>query len=218
MYTLTLSEAQAFVRKSMDELADNESYMMAQDLDKEYIDRIISESIVEAITFVHLSAPAAMLQGRDISSNITTSLDGLAVRIDAGSTGILRFCGCKAVDSPIVVSTAVEADSPEGRMQENRFVRGTWDRPVLVHQRDGKAHADPFGQEYRYHSLREVLTGKIFDFFSIIPVPVRGSASFEVSPLLLQPTLNKLTALVMTALGAEQTAAIFDNRTKEYLQ
>lgn len=132
MVTLTKENAIKAVRKNLDEQGWNPSEMYGVSEDNVELDRIIERTIPEAIDAVHLAAPASALEGAESSFVEEAESDGV-LRFRTGKP-VLRFVSFRAADSDVAISEAVAENSPNGRMQLNKYVRGTSDNPVLVMQ------------------------------------------------------------------------------------
>lgn len=132
MVTLTKENAIKAVRKNLDEQEWNPSSMYGESEDNDMLDKIIERTIPEAIDAVHLAAPVSALEGADSSFVEETKDDGvLQFRTEKS---VLRFVNVRVAGSDVCVADAVPEYSPEGRKQLNKYVRGTFDNPVLVMQ------------------------------------------------------------------------------------
>lgn len=240
MTVLTIADAIQAVRKNLDEVGLNNSSMFGTDNDNEELDSIISDSIPEAINIVNRSAPQEMLEGCFIMfcenprASVTSLFSGeLAFSVmdgvasfafsayaysPIGDLNVLRILSCKANDSDITVS-AIEEMSPIGRQQANPYVRGTHDKPVLVHrQYNNSAEHDC----YKYYTFKEDTSDPRLTVIFIPVCEKEGvlyvsadegqEAGYYVSPLVKESILNQLTSMVLTIYGETDKATIFSSR------
>lgn len=151
MVTITKEDAVKAVRKNLDEQGINLSGMFDETTDNVDLDSIITKTIPEAIDAVHRSAPVSSLEGVE-TSFVEESVNN-GVLIFRTEKPVLRFVGVKAADSNVVISDAVPEVSPEGRKQLNKYVRGTYDNPVLVLQ-DGTRN------RFKYYTVGDQTVAK----------------------------------------------------------
>ena len=217
MYTLTDDEILAFVRKSLDELVDNGSLMYDEDMDNESLKTIVRSSIVEAVVSVHSQAPAERLQGKiaetdEYSKTIISDMLQVSMKTD-----VIRVLSVRVDDSPFVATAIFEEDSPEGRMQQNPYTKGTYDKPVVILKRGT-------GSGYRpvlcYYSLKDIPDPEKETVPSIeyIPLPAKNAASYEVSEDLRFAVLNTIVGLVLTSYKEPDQAGIFYQRAAQTMK
>ena len=134
MYSLSVAEAKAAVRKNLDEIGLNESVMYdTESTDNASLDETIARCLPEAINRIHLAAPVNMLEGTmSLNFDSFNIRDGVMRFTIKGTEKFLRLVAFRADDSDVVITEAIPEDSPEGRKQLNRYIRGTSDRPRLV--------------------------------------------------------------------------------------
>lgn len=212
---LYISEAIEFVRARMDELSVLDSDMAEEYQDDRNLDNTVEKLLPEAVEEVHLAAPASLLEGSKFaedSTNFTVSLSNGVIDIDFGSPGqgadgfdVLRLVYFKCADG-ITTSAVFAEDSPEGRIQLNKYIQGQPDEPVLVRQAD----SEDWRPHFKYYTTK--LDAPDFEI-SVFPVPVKQTDStgdfFFVSAQVKTLVLNRLTAKVLIAYGEAQKAQAF---------
>lgn len=210
MLTLGIDKAHTYVLQVLDELKGLEGMLETDELDTM---KLVKGFIVQAIVKAHKDAPAYLVDG-----NIATQGEDFAVTVTDGVANIVmlqesaRLASLKASDSPVVVSDYATEDSPIGRMQNNRYVRGTWDDPRLIIKR---AWADMRRPEYLYYSVKD---DKATFTLEYVPYPLEDSEEFEIADKLEYAVLNLLAAMVLNALSYADKANIYMAKYQEYLQ
>lgn len=181
---IEVAEAIAAVRRNLDEVALNNSAMFGEDTDNSVLDTIIEETLPLAIEAVHLEADASLLEGFLLTeknlANLSSTKNG-ALDMKFLNWDILRLISFKAGDSPVLVGDACYENSPLARMQDNRFVMGQPDSPVLVEMSDSADHHP----HYKYYStnLSRGEEGKSDDLafqFRYFPFPIANVVDPEV--------------------------------------
>ena len=226
MTILTIADAIQIVRKNLDEVGLNDSQMFGENTDNAQLDSVITDTLPEAINSINRNAPVELLEG--LTETFAEGQEGEAAQTSVlqinnqvgtftiANGDVLRLLFCKASDSEIVVS-AIEEMSAIGRQQANQYVRGTFDKPVLV-----RTQADH--NTFKYYSFKEdTATPQIKATY--IPVCYLGSSSalyvsetetqaegYYVSPLVKDSILNQLTAMVLSIYGETDRAGLFQSR------
>ena len=212
MLTLGIDKAHTYILQVLDELKGMEDTGM---LETDELDtmKLVKGFIVQAIVKAHKDAPAYLVDG-----NLATQGEDFTVTVTDGVAKIVmlqesaRLASLKASDSPVVVSDYVTEESPIGRMQNNRYVRGTWDDPRLIITR---AWADMRKPEYLYYSVRSDNPTFTLEY---VPYPFEESEEFEIADKLEYAVLNLLASMVLTALSLADKANIYMTKYQEYLQ
>ena len=146
---LTLSRAIEFVRARLDELSFFNDDMISPATDDRNLDKTVEKLLPEAAEYVYRAAPADFLEPQGVIKansvhpgaviagveSAVLSDDGVLTITIKYSSGFLRLVAFRASDSEIYVTEPVPFNSVKARMQACRFVRGTYDDPVLVEQR-----------------------------------------------------------------------------------
>lgn len=226
MLTLGIDKAHTYILQVLDELKGVEDTGM---LETDELDtmKLVKGFIVEAIVKAHKDAPAYLLDGVDAKQKPypgeveeeeenddydfeVTVTDGVAKIVMLQESA--RLASLKASDSPVVVSDYATEDSSIGRMQNNRYVRGTWDDPRLIITR---AWADMRKPEYLYYSVRSEKPTFNLEY---VPYPDEESESFDVADKLEYAVLNLLASMVLNALSYADKGNIYLAKYQEYLQ
>lgn len=213
MYRLTETEVLEFVRRSIDELEDNGSSMLGVSDDKEAMDTIIAGCVVEAIIYTHSGALPSRLEGviAETDDYGKTMTDGV-VEIKM-NTDTLRIVSVRSSDSPFVVSTVVAEDSPVGRMQQNKYTRGTYDNPALILA----SGSDQMRPTIRYYSAKDS-SGAVPEMkIEYIPYPVKGS-EYQISTDLRLAVLNYAVSLTLAAYGEFDKSGAFAEKAETYMK
>lgn len=218
---LTLSAAKTFVRSRKDELGFSDSDMLADSLDDRNLGRTVEECLPEAISYIHMFAPTALVEGSIIDENTTSGpsvsiADGV---LDVDFTGtnflVMRMLSFRGGNSNITLPKYYEEDSPQARMQNDRYVKGAPDEPMLIRC------ADSLGQKphFKYYSLNANESTPRFrmTYVSVPQISGTGDAAYyEISPLLDLAILNYLTSLVCAAYSEFDKAKHFAEKAHGY--
>lgn len=212
---LSLTTAKEFVRSRIDELSQVESDMLIDNVDDRNLDFTVEKNLPEAITYVHLYAIPTKLEGKSLDESAFEDMsvsDGVIdINFKDKSIGVLRLVSFLSGDSSVVVTEAIDEDSPLGRMQLNKHIRGREDDPVLVLQHDSV----DYQPHYRYYT-----TGEDEPTFKLIyfPVPSLETDGYYVSSKLYEATLNYLTGMVMVNYSQPSVAEYFFTKANEYMR
>lgn len=229
MITLTPSTAITLVRKNLDEAGLNESVMYTdENNDNLSLDDLVKKNLPEAINAVHLTAPVNLLEGaaytftrvssKPEGESVSVSADGVVSFSPSKKSNLLRLVAFRAKDSAIVVTDTIPEASAEGRKQLNKTIRGRYDRPRLV-----RMQGETTPPSFKYYTLK---TGTIdtllhpsdaIALFSFIPEQFYSpqSTGYEISRLLRQNIIDRLTAMVMETYGNQSAQAFYD-RSNSY--
>ena len=212
MLTLGLDKARKYILNVLDELqnASEEGLLIDEESDTLKLTRgFLAEAIVKS----HREAPSHLLDGKigvagedyevDIKDNIAN--------INMLQTSA-RLVSLKSSDSTVVVSDYVTEDSPIGRAQNNKYVRGTYDDPRLIIKR---AIADVRKPEYLYYSVNASDATFSLEY---IPYPEDGAETHNIAEKLEYAVLNLLASMVLDALTLPDKANIYKAKYQEYLQ
>ena len=139
MKTFTINEIVDAVRVKLDEIGLNESEMMDEDADNVNLDTVIRSCVSEAYRMVSLLADVSMIEGKDGSGSaleIGTDLVGVV----PVPSDFIRLVGIRLSSWSSAKSSAIPEDSPEYRMQSNKWACGTPSNPVvaLVNRKSGR--------------------------------------------------------------------------------
>lgn len=201
---MRLSDAISFVRARMDEIAFEQGDMIPVAQDDRNLDNTIGQLLPEAVRVVVLAAPAHLLEPEDIKT--LTDVYG-SVEI-VFSDVFLRLVYAKASDSTVYLSSAVPFNSPQGRMQDNEYVKGTPDAPVLV-----QLPKRTYETRFKYYSVgQEHGTLEM----AYIKTPVLTDGEVFCPGLLEDAVYNELTAMVLEVYN-DQRSQLFHQKVTTYL-
>lgn len=212
MVTITPSDAVTLVRKNLDEQEINASAMYASgtpdNTDNDTLDQIIRKTLPEAVNAVHRSAPHALLEGEDATlTGVTISNNVVSF---TASAPMLRLVAFKAIDSPVVLGDWVPEYSAEARKQDNAYIRGTYDAPVLV-----KVEGE---DSFRYYTILPATAtsyaaspATVISKCKFVPEQTYSAlaASYKVSALLRDAAILHLTGMVLSIYGETEKAKYF---------
>lgn len=220
MYQLSINSATSFVRTALDELTTVEEIGMLVDADAVNLQRLVVNSICEAVVKTHMGASPSMISGivatvpkAEEEANpeaeedpvFSTELDPVSGVVTITMlTDTLRVVSVQAEDSPVVVCNIYPEHSAEGRKQLNKYVRGVSDDPRVVMQ---KRWSDTYKPILKYYSTEQTTCPEIT--LEYIPYPVLQDAMVDVSPQLEYAVLNELVAMVLDSVKEHDKAALY---------
>ena len=220
MYQLSINSATSFVRTALDELTTVEEIGMLVDADAVNLQRLVVNSICEAVVKTHMGASPSMISGivatvpkAEEEANPEAEEDPVfSTELDTTSGVVtitmlkdtLRVVSVQAEDSPVVVCNIYPEHSAEGRKQLNKYVRGVSDDPRVVMQ---KRWSDTYKPILKYYSTEQTTCPEIT--LEYIPYPVLKDAMVDVSPQLEYAVLNELVAMVLDSVKEHDKAALY---------
>lgn len=221
MYQLSINSATSFVRTALDELTTVEEIGMLVDADAVNLQRLVVNSICEAVVKTHMGASPSMISGivatvskaKEEEANPEAEEDPVfETELDTTSGVVtitmlkdtLRVVSVQAEDSPVVVCNIYPEHSAEGRKQLNKYVRGVSDDPRVVMQ---KRWSDTYKPILKYYSTELKTRPEIT--LEYIPYPVLKDAMVDVSPQLEYAVLNELVAMVLDSVKEHDKAALY---------
>ena len=221
MYQLSINSATSFVRTALDELTTVEEIGMLVDADAVNLQRLVINSICEAVVKTHMGASPSMISGivatvskaKEEEANPEAEEDPVfSTELDTTSGVVtitmlkdtLRVVSVQAEDSPVVVCNIYPEHSAEGRKQLNKYVRGVSDDPRVVMQ---KRWSDTYKPILKYYSTEQTTCPEIT--LEYIPYPVLQDAMVDVSPQLEYAVLNELVAMVLDSVKEHDKAALY---------
>lgn len=217
---LSVSSAIEFVRASIDELAQNSSDMLASDLDDRNLDLTVEKLLPAAVEFIHLHAPAELMEGLLLNASMLTSfvtVENRVIDINFASSEtykILRLTAFKAGDSDVVLSTAYYEDSPQARMQSDPYTQGQPDEPVIVLMADSALYKP----HYRYYTTNQSSANFMMRYFPAAEQIESLGGDYFVSSKLYRSVLNYLVSLVLLAYKEANLAEIYKQKALEYFK
>lgn len=201
---MRLSDAISFVRARLDEIAFNQDDMIVAEQDDRNLDTTVEQLLPEAVKVVVLSAPAHLLEPEDIKT-----LTGVYGPVEiVFSEDFLRMVYAKASDSTVYVAAAVPFSSPQARMQDNEYVKGTPDAPVLV-----QLPKKTYETRFKYYSMGQ--TAGTFDM-AYIKMPKLVDRQIFCPELLDEAVFNEVTAMVLETYN-DQRSQLFQQKVTNYL-
>lgn len=218
MHSLSVKEAQALVRKNLDETDPNGSVMYTDDNgDNLSLDDIIAKNLPEAINAVNLSSPVVLLEGKVLEqedlSDIHIDDDGVLSFSLNEDENFLRFIMFKATDSDVIVNNVIAEGSAEGRKQLNKWLRGRYDRPQLV-----MLQPDSAVKKFKYYTLKNTTTADnaVVYFIYVEELMYDDDAvEYSIAPRLRQNIIDCLTAMVMETYS-DQRAQFFFQKAQNF--
>ena len=215
MYQLSIISATAFVRTALDELTTVEETGMLVDADAVNLQRLVVNSIVEAVVKTHQGALSVLIDGNIgvQGEDYTAELDDNGVITITMLQDTLRVASVQAADSPVVLTDIVPEDSAEGRKQLNRYVRGVSDDPRVVLQ---KRWSGPYRPIMKYYSTEEATCPAIS--LEYVPYPVLEEAVISISPQLEYAVLNELVAMVLDSVNQHEKAALYRAKSQAIME
>jgi hypothetical protein len=227
MITLSLDHAHKYLLQVLDELKNLESGAMLAETDELDTKKLTEGYIVEAALKAHKDAPAHLVNGKigtekprkeeDVVENETYDY---SVSFDSESKVAsiqmlqksARLASLKASDSNIVVTEAIPEDQPAARMQNNKYVRGTYDDPRVI---VNKLWEDDYLPTYTYYST---VSAEATFSLEYVPYPEIKDGGISISPKLEYAVLTLLVAMVLDALSYPDKANLYRAKYQEYLQ
>lgn len=230
MYQLSIISAASFVRTALDELETVEEIGLLVDADAVNLQRLVVNSIVEAVVTTHSRAIPSLIDGvrgvqkvksDDESGNDEASLmteengeveQEADFEIEKSDDGIvtitmlqdtLRIASVQEKDSPVVVCDILPEFSAEGRKQLNKYVRGVPDDPRVVLQQRWKNNYKPI---LKYYTTDKTNPEILLEY---IPYPVLTESIIEICPRLEYAVLNELTAMILDSVKEHDKAALY---------
>ena len=131
MKALTKTEIYNKVRALLDETAENDADFILTDKDSTELNAIIDEVALLSVRNVHLGAPYWMLDGESFSATDFKVGDNLVATLSLPKE-FLRLVKAKLPSWSAPVTKVITEDSPEYRMQANKYMRGTAAKPVCA--------------------------------------------------------------------------------------
>lgn len=188
MKKYTIDNIVSLVRVKLDEIGLNESEMSGNDEDNKNLDTVIKSCISEAYKMVYLMADVTMIEGKD-NSGASLAIDSNLVGRVSVPSDFIRLVGIRLSSWSSSKSTAVPEDSPEYRMQSNRWICGSPSQPVvaLVNGNNGRVL-----ELYKANS-----TGDTLKSFVYVPSVSDSATSIEMSEQLSGAFIYFVAGLTM---------------------
>lgn len=213
MIPLSLDNAHKYVLQTLDELKNLEDDTMLVEGEELDTRKLAEGYIIEAVLRAHKDAPSYLVDGvtgvtgTDYSVTITDNVATIAMLQKSA-----RLASLKASDSHVVVTDHAAEESTIGRMQNNPYVRGTYDDPRLIVK---KVWANDYKPEYLYYSVKDNTATFTLEY---VPYPEIKDGKVSISEKLEYAVLNLLVAMVLDALSLTDKANLYRTKYQEYLQ
>lgn len=213
MIELSLDKAHTYVLQVLDELKNASDMPMI--VESEGLDtyKLTEGYIEEAAYRAHKEAPSYLVDGVIGEAEVYSAeidKDNVAHIVMLEETA--RLASIKASDSNVVVVDYASEESPIGRMQNNKYVRGTYDDPRLIVK---KVWADNRRPEFRYYSAKD--SSATFTLEYVPWIEIKGG-KVDISEKLEYAVLNLLVSMILDALSLYDKAALYKAKYQEYLQ
>lgn len=216
---LTIGEAREFVRARLDELAAQASDMLLDAIDDRNLDNTIDKLLEDAVTYIHLAAPASLMEGPILTEgnflpgdlSVTNRVLEIDTALSDIEDDILRMISFQCGDSDIKLTEAFYEDSPEARMQLNQYIQGQPDSPALVRLDD----SPNFKPHYKYYTTDMCLDGVgqalrfVLRYFAK-PKIKGGSLSINPSAITLASGMNSKTVTISSTSAWRLTTQLPD--------
>jgi hypothetical protein len=216
MYSLTVNAAFAYVRRAIDELTSAESIGLLVDPDALDLHKLVEGHIVEAVHKIHSLAPVISLEGESAAkgTDYTMELQDRVVTLTM-KTPTARILSLKCKDSDVVLTEMVAENSAEGRMQLNRYIRGTYDEPTLVLLK--KWDGDHLPRMRYYTTLISDVDELDFDI-EYLPYPALVEGEVKIAPRMEYAVLNLIVAMVLDSYKETTLAEQYRAKAKEFME
>lgn len=223
MLSIGIDKFHNYVLQALDELKNLEPENMVGEDELDTL-KLVKGFIVEAIVKAHKDAPSFLVDGIEGTQKpaepVANTIYDFEVSFDAEGkvatikmlTECVRLASIKASDSNYIVSDYAVEDSPIGRMQLDKYVRGTYDDPRLIIK---KSLVDSRTPQFDYYTTQDNNATFTLEY---VPYPVEESETFEISEKVEYAVMNLLTAMVLDALSYHDKATLYKNKYQEYLQ
>ena len=219
MQKLSLISAHEYVLQVLDEIKNSDDFSMLEGAEGLDTMKLTEGFIIEAVIKAHKDAPSLLLDGKVAEGKTEAEAEGkiFSAEVKERVADIkmlketVRLVSIKASDSPFVVADYASEESPIGRMQNNKYVRGTYDDPRLIVKKIWGNERMP---EFYYYSTKDDTATFTVEY---IPYPTYPS-EVEISDKLKYAVLSLLVSMVLDALSLHDKAALYKAKYQEYLQ
>lgn len=187
MKNLSIEDIVAKVRVKLDEIGLDESEMMDALEDNTNLDSVIKSCIAEAYRLINMSADISMLEG--VQGTASLSIDSNKVGRVTLPDNFLRLVSVRLSSWISSYSKLITENSPEYRMQSNKWVCGSPECPVaaLVHR-----NGDRVLELFKAASENDTLTSFVY-----IPSVSSDAESVIISDQLAESLIYYVAALAM---------------------
>lgn len=215
MERLYKSEIHKLVKAFLDELGDNDAEFMLSDNETQNLEDIMDSVTPMAVRAVHDGAPNYMLDGNNPAVT-DFSIDNYVATATLPDN-FMRLVRVKLSSWGAPVTQVITEDSPEYRMQANKYMRGSYNKPVcaLVRSSSGKQVLELYSAKLSSDDLQQLL---------ILTEPqwgtdaVKGDDYIEICPRLKSSIIAQITGQLLLAISEDQRAQTFLSLSSNYSQ
>lgn len=228
MKTLSLDSAHKYILQTLDELKNLDNDIMLVDVEGLDTQKLVDGYIIEAVLKAHSDAPSYLIDGVLGEVEPAEPIEGYEYDYSVGITDDLvanitmleesaRLVSLQASDSNVVVVDHAAEESPIGRMQNNEYIRGTYDDPRLIVKKVWENDKKP---EYKYYCVTSKDTTFTLEYFPYpeISTGVDGFKYVYIADKLEYAVLNLLVGMVLDSLSLHDKANLYKAKYQEYLQ
>lgn len=214
MKVLSKKDIYAKVRALLDETAENDADFILTDKDSTELNAIIDEVALLSVRNVHLGAPYWMLDGEPADATDLEVGENLVATFSLPDE-FMRLVQVKLPSWSAPVTKVITEDSPEYRMQANKYMRGTVAKPVcaLVLLADGTRGLELYSASETDDEVSLLILKE--------PVWVAdndGSDSISICPRLENAIIAQITGQTLLALGENERAQTYFTLSTNYSQ
>ena len=213
MIELSLDKAHTYVLQVLDELKNADDMPMITESEGLDTYKLTEGYIEEAAYRAHKDAPSLLVDGvigKGGEAYIVTITDKVAEIVMLQETA--RLASIKASDSNVVVVDYASEESPIGRMQNNEYVRGTYDDPRLIVKKVWQDNRKP---EFLYYCTKDSDATFTLEY---VPWIVLKDGAVTICEKLEYAVLSLIVSMVLDALSLHDKAALYKAKYQEYLQ
>lgn len=216
MISLSLEKAHKYVLQALDELKNLEGGIMLGETEDLDTMKLTEGYIVEAALMAHRDAPPHLVEGeigvKGTDYEVEFDTEDPTIAKITMTTPIARLASLKASDSPYVIEEAIPEGSPIARMQNNKYVRGTYDDPRLIVK---SVWNEPYCPEYLYYSVKSNSATFSIEY---VPYPEISGDAVQISSKLEYAVLALLVSMVLDSLPYVDKGNIYKAKYQEYLK
>lgn len=238
MYQLSIISAASFVRTALDELETVEEIGLLVDADAVNLQRLVVNSIVEAVVTTHSRAIPSLLTGvqgvQRVKEDEESGDEQTSLMEDGNGGGepeadfeivnkegvvtitmlqdTLRVVSVQEKSSPVVVCNILPEFSAEGRKQLNKYVCGVPDDPRVVLQQRWSENYKPI---LKYYTTDKEKPEILLEY---IPYPELTESVIKISPRLEYAVLNELTAMILDSVKEHNKAALYRAKSQAIME
>lgn len=198
------------VRALLDETAENDADFILTDKDSTELNAIIDEVALLSVRNVHLGAPYWMLDGEPNYATDFEVGDNLVATLSLPED-FLRLVKVKLSSWSAPVTKVITEDSPEYRMQANKYMRGTVAKPVcaLVLLADGTQGLELYSAAETDDEVSLIILREPAWF---------GNGLVNICPRLENAIIAQITGQTLLALGENERAQTYLSLSTNYSQ